>query len=308
MKSVLTCLLTLTLISPSVATASPPGPETQAQEQPRGGWLRDPPPEARRPLDLERILPGARRQTESYGPSADQTFDVYTPPDAENAPVLVMVHGGGWRTGDKASPPVIENKLRYWLPRGYILVSVDYRLLPEAMAYEQAGDVAAAVRRIAERAPAWGGDPGAIILMGHSAGGHLAALLSARPEMVGRPLAGAVILDTAVLDVEALMARRHLPLYDQAFGSDPDYWLRASPADQWTPAATPMLIVCSTQRPDDPCAEAEAFARMTGGAGRPTPVLPVALSHGEINGTLGVPGEYTRAVDAFIGERLAAAH
>lgn len=302
MKSVLACFLTLGLAIPA-ATASPSVPEGQVRERP----LADRRAAAGRPVDLEAIVRGARRHTESYGPSPDQTFDVYTPPEAGNAPILVMVHGGGWRTGDKASPAVIENKLKYWLPHGYILVSVDYRLLPEAMAYEQALDVAEAVRRIADRAPDWGGDPGAIILMGHSAGGHLAALLSARPEMVGRPVAGAVILDTAVLDVEGVMRRRHLPLYDRAFGPDPEDWRRASPADQWTSAATPMLIVCSTQRPDNPCAEADAFARMTTEAGRPSPVLPVALSHGEINETLGIPGDYTRAVDVFIADRLAQA-
>lgn len=300
MRPILACGLVAALALPVVANASAAF-EGQVRNRP---WA-DRRVAASPPVDLETIVPGARRRTESYGPSPDQAFDIYVPPNAANAPVLIMVHGGGWRTGDKAHPPVIANKLRYWLPRGYILVSVNYRLLPDAMAYEQAQDVAEAIRRISDRAPDWGGDPGALILMGHSAGAHLAALLSARPEMVGRPVAGAVILDTAVLDVEAVMTRRHLPLYDNAFGADPANWRRASPADQWTPAATPMMIVCSTQRPDDPCAEANAFARMTAGAGRQTPVLPVALSHGEVNGDLGLPGDYTRAVDNFISERLA---
>lgn len=304
MKPVLAGLLALTLAIPAAA-ATPPDQEGQARERSLSGG-----PGERRggpvlTIDAQTIVPGARRLTESYGSSPDQTFDVYTPPDARRAPVLIMVHGGAWRIGDKASPGVVENKLRYWLPRGYILVSVNYRLLPEATAYEQATDVAEAVRQIADRASAWGGDPGAMILMGHSAGGHIAALLAARPEMVGRPLAGAVILDTAVLDVEAVLTRRHPRLYDEAFGADPDDWHRASPSRQWTPAATPMLVVCSTRRPDHPCEEAGAFARMTAGAGRRTVTLPVDLTHREVNDTLGLAGDYTRTVDDFIVERLA---
>lgn len=256
------------------------------------------------PVDLEQILPGARKETFSYGPSSLQTYDVYTPPRATNAPVLVMVHGGAWKIGDKDASAVVDNKLRHWLPQGFIVVSVNYRLLPEAMAFEQAQDVARAIQSISDQAPAWGGDRGSIILMGHSAGAHIAALLASQPDYVQRPLAGAVILDSAVLDVDTVMGRRHPGFYDEAFGSDPAYWRQASPADQWSPRATPMMVVCSSRRPDDPCDEARDFARMTSASGVRTPVLPVDLSHRDVNETLGQDSAYTRAVDAFISARL----
>lgn len=252
-------------------------------------------------------IPGARKTTFSYGADPAQSLDVYTASGVGKAPIIVMVHGGAWRTGDRGNAGVVVNKAAHFLPKGFVLVSVGYRLLPQAMAYEQAEDVAAAMRWIAANADRFGGDGRKIVLMGHSAGAHLVALLSVKPAMVGRPWAGTVVLDTAVIDVAAKMRDRHLPFYDAAFGADPAYWAKASPAAAWTPAAVPMMLVCSTERRDRPCDEAAAFRAKTAAAGRDTPVLPQALSHAEINANLGLPGAYTDAVDRFIATRLAAA-
>jgi len=260
--------------------------------------------EEEHPIDLRAILPGARKLTDAYGGDAAQRLDVYVPPGVRNAPILVMVHGGAWRIGDKANTGSIENKLKHWLTRGWIVVSVNYRMLPEALAYEQAQDVAKALRWTQGHAGGWGGDPGKIILMGHSAGAQLVALISARPDMVGQPWAGTVVLDSAAMQVSAIMARRHPRFYDQAFGADPDYWTKASPMDQWTPRAVPMMLVCSNRRPDDPCGDARRFQAKAKAGGRDMPVLPLDLTHAEVNRALGLPGAYTDAVDAYIAVRL----
>lgn len=288
----------------AVAPAGEAGPLRDRMRERMAQRLQDRQAEEARPLDLQAIAPGARKLEVRYGASAKQAIDVYVPPGAQGAPVLVMVHGGAWKIGDKANSGSIENKLKHWLPRGYVFVSVNYRLLPEAMAEGQAQDVAAAMRLVQARAGEWGGDPKRIVLMGHSAGAHLAALLSARPDMVGRPWAGTVVLDSAAMKVSTVMERRHPAFYDEAFGADPAGWARVSPMDQWTRSAAPMLLVCSSQRPDKPCDEARAFADLTARAGVTTPVLPQALSHADINRTLGLPGAYTQAVDAFIGDVL----
>jgi len=60
-------------------------------------------------------------------------------------------------------------------------------------------------------------------------------------------------------------------------------------------------MVCSTQRADQPCAQAEAMARHVRSQGGRAEVLPQALSHGEINARLGLDSDYTRAVEAFMG-------
>jgi arylformamidase len=260
--------------------------------------------EEERPIDLQAILPGARKQTDAYGTDAAQRLDVYIPPHARDAPVLVMVHGGAWMVGDKANTGSVENKLKHWLTRGWIVVSVNYRMLPDAMAYAQAEDVAEAVQWAQGYAEDWGGDPDKIILMGHSAGAHLVALISSRPDMVGKPWAGTVVLDSAAMQVSATMAGRHPGFYDRAFGADPDGWAKASPMDQWSPRAVPMMLVCSTKRPDDPCDDARRFQAKAQAGGRDMPVLPQDLTHAEINRTLGLPGTYTDAVDAWMAGRL----
>jgi acetyl esterase/lipase len=260
--------------------------------------------EEERPIDLQVIAPGARKQTDAYGTDAAQRLDVYIPPGVHDAPILIMVHGGAWMVGDKANTGSIENKLKHWLAKGWIVVSVNYRMLPDAMAYEQAQDVAEAVQWAQGYAEDWGGDPKKIILMGHSAGAHLVALVSSRPEMVGQPWAGTVVLDSAAMQVSTTMTARHPRFYDQAFGTDPAYWIQASPMDQWTPKAVPMMLVCSTQRPDDPCDDARRFQVKAKAGGRDMTVLPQDLSHADINRTLGLPSAYTNAVDAFIARRL----
>lgn len=116
-----------------------------------------------------------------YGTDRRQSMDVYLPQDARNAPVILMVHGGGWRVGDKAMRSVTENKVAHWVRRGFIFVSANYRMLPEADPLAQAEDVARAPAYAQSRAASCGGDPAQFVLMGHSAGAHLVALLSADP-------------------------------------------------------------------------------------------------------------------------------
>lgn len=241
---------------------------------------------------------------QAYGGDPAQRVDVYVPPGAKAAPVLVMVHGGGWRHGDKASPGVVQEKAARWLPRGFVLVSVNYRLLPQAGVAAQADDVAAALAFVQAHAGDWGGDGRRVVLMGHSAGAHLAALLAADPARVqhagGRGWLGTVSLDSAALDVEAVMQRRHLPLYDAAFGDDAATWRALSPLRQLTPQATPLLLVCSSTRRDHPCDQAQAMATALARQGSRAQVQPEAMSHREINVDLGKAGDYTDAVERFL--------
>lgn len=248
------------------------------------------------------VLPaGVRRLPDlAYGSDPAQHLDAYLPTHASGR-VIVMVHGGGWRNGDKAMGNVVDNKLAHWSARGDIFVSVDYRMLPQADVAQQARDVAAAVVYVQRHAREWGGDPANLVLMGHSAGAHLVALLSADPSLApgARPWRATVSLDSAALDVPTIMQGRHLPLYDDAFGRDPANWRALSPLQQLTAKAPPMLLVCSSERRDS-CPAARAFADAARHVRVRAEVLPQARSHGEINADLGLPGAYTDAVDAFL--------
>ncbi len=242
----------------------------------------------------------------AYGADPAQRFDIYLPANARNAPVVFYVHGGGWANGDKTNPGT-ANKLAYWLPKGYAVVSANYRMLPVAMPLEQARDVARAVATAQSHAAEWKIDAKRFVLMGHSAGAHLVALLGADPKMLAdagarRPL-GVVPLDSGALDVPALMSQRRVPrLYGNAFGTDEKYWIATSPQHRLSRDALPMLVVCSSERrfPTSPCDEGRKFARKGTSLGVAMRVLPEPLDHGEINHDLGTPSAYTDEVGAYI--------
>lgn len=239
----------------------------------------------------------------AYGSHKAQRFDVYHPEDAEDAPVIFMVHGGAWRMGSKDASKVVNHKVDRWVPKGFVVVSVNYRMLPDADPLEQARDVAQALTTAQAQAADWGGDPAKFILMGHSAGAHLVALIHASPILAtglgAKPWLGAVLLDSAALDVVRVMEGKHPRLYDRAFGRDPGFWQATSPWHQMGKGAAPVLAVCSTQR-EDACRQADRYRDKAAGLGTRASVLPQDLSHSEINARLGMPGAYTRSVEQFM--------
>src|SRR5262245_33532094 len=239
----------------------------------------------------------------SYGPDSRQSFDVYAPTDATNAPMIFMVHGGAWIIGDKTNRRTVENKVAHWVPRGFVVISANYRMLPDADPLEQARDVALAVATAQREARTWGADADKLVLMGHSAGAHLVTLLAASPELRAEakltPWLGTVSLDTGTHDVVETMQGQHPRLYDRAFGTDPSFWREVSPLEQLERGAAPFLLVCSTRRSDS-CPQGDAFAAKARGLGVRAEVLGKDFSHAEINALLGEDAAYTAAVDAFL--------
>ncbi|WP_231960093.1 alpha/beta hydrolase [Aquitalea magnusonii] len=252
-----------------------------------------------------RLPAGARKLADlAYGPDVRQRMDVYLPAgEGQGRPLLVMMHGGAWRMGSKQAANVVDNKLAHWLPAGVVLVSLDYRLLPQAAVEQQADDVASGVAWVQMHAAEWGADRRQLVLMGHSAGAHLAGLLSTDAALRQRhgvqPWLATVLLDSAALDVAAIMRGPHLPLYDKAFGADAARWDGVSPTRLLTAATPPLLAVCSTRRGES-CRQAQGLADKGRMVGVTVQLLPLDLSHGQINQQLGLPGDYTRAVGQFL--------
>ncbi|MDD4884866.1 alpha/beta hydrolase [Sulfuricurvum sp.] len=238
----------------------------------------------------------------AYGSDKKQKLDVYLPATPKNAPIFVMVHGGAWKIGDKRMERVVDNKVARWNPKGIIFVSVNYRLLPNADPLKQADDVASALAYVQEHAAEWGGDATKIVLMGHSAGAHLVDLLSSDPTRYPnlKPWLGTVSLDSAAMDIPKVMNGKHYGFYDEAFGTDSAYWESASPQQCLSTSALPMYLVCSTERPDKPCIQAEAFVKAAKSIGVRSEVAPQAKSHKEINEELGLDNDYTHKVEEFI--------
>jgi len=112
------------------------------------------------------------------------TLDLYCPEKVSgSAPVIVWVHGGGWRSGGKKQCPAVA-----LVPGGYAVASIDYRLSSAARFPAQIEDCKAAVRWLRANAAKYSLDADRIGVWGMSAGGHLAALLGTSggvPELEG---------------------------------------------------------------------------------------------------------------------------
>lgn len=111
-----------------------------------------------------------------------QSLDVYAPANRSTQrayPVIVFLHGGGWRASDKDDPlGVHANVCKAIALRGFVAVNVNYRLAPRTKHPEPARDAAHALKWVIRNTHAFQGDDGAVFVSGHSAGGHLASLIA----------------------------------------------------------------------------------------------------------------------------------
>lgn len=247
----------------------------------------------------------------AYGSENLEKLDVYFPGKNSSstlAPIIMMVHGGGWCVGDKGGAMMTANKVTRWVPKGFLFISINYPMINDGSnALAQANHVAKAVAFIQDSAQKWGADPTKLILMGHSAGAHLVSLVNAdaRIRQINgvRPILGTVSLDAGAIDVVKQMPNVYPFLktrYQEAFGNTEADWITASPFHQIDRTAAPWLGVCSTTRKDDPCGQAHAYADKSTRLGIKASVLPEHKNHGAINKELGMPGNYTRGVEIFM--------
>jgi acetyl esterase/lipase len=109
-----------------------------------------------------------------YAPGSRRSLDIYAPARAD-APVVVFIYGGGWKDGDKAMYRFVAAALA---ARGFLTVVPDYRLFPQVRFPVFVEDAAAAVAWTRGNISRYGGNPNRLFLMGHSAGAHIAALLT----------------------------------------------------------------------------------------------------------------------------------
>ena len=115
----------------------------------------------------------SRRLDLRYGPGPLQTLDVFPAP-RERAPVLLFIHGGYWRAFDKADQSFLAAS---FVADGAMVVLPNYDLCPGVTIEQIALQLVEAVRWTVHNAALYGGDPGRIVVSGHSAGAHLAAML-----------------------------------------------------------------------------------------------------------------------------------
>ena len=140
---------------------------------------------------LNGLAAGAAVETARYGEHERQGLDVYRPRGRRPHPVVVFFYGGGWEEGDRGAYRFVGAALA---AAGVLTVIPDYRVYPEVRFPGFLEDGAAAVRWALEHAARFGGDPDRLVLMGHSAGAHIAGMLA----MDERWLAGAGVTRSVV--------------------------------------------------------------------------------------------------------------
>lgn len=248
---------------------------------------------------------------------ARQALDVHAPAGATNLPVVFWIHGGGWQTGDKGD---VALKPAYFNRAGFVFISANYRLLPAADMRTIVRDVASALRWVHQHVAEHGGDPARVLVMGHSAGGQLAALLCTDDRYLkaeGLSLAiikGCVPVDADTFDIPAIIEvaetrwRVHgLPKasfgHREKFGGDPalhrDFSAVTHVArDKGIP---PFLLLHLADHPDT-TAQARRFAAVLKDAGVPVTVFGAReTTHMKLNDDLGKPDDpATTALWAFV--------
>lgn len=235
------------------------------------------------------------------------SLDVYTPlGGAVRKPVVVYVHGGSWRTGDKANT---GTKDELFTSQDYVFVSVNYRLSPNPVNLADpnrvihpthAQDVAKALAWVVANIGNYGGDPNRVGLIGHSAGAHLVSLVATDAALLAReglPLERVKCtcsLDAGAHDINYYLGKYERPgssqweTYVNAFTSDPQVWAAASPITHLAPnrGIGPFLLVHqgTPQRID----LHQNFGRALVANQIPTTYLNATpLDHNGINSTLG---------------------
>jgi len=256
-------------------------------------------------------------QTISYGSSPDQVYDVWPAQGVSApAPLVMFVHGGGWTNGskDSASGPYTSS---YYPAEGYVYASINYRLVPSVTVEDEASDVAAALKSLLDRATELGIDPSRVVIMGHSAGAHLVALVGTDETYLAgvglseSSLRGVIAIDGAAYDVPKQIAAGGImhDRYLEAFGSDPARQLALSPASHVAAPNAPAFLLPHVQRPDG-VAQADELAAALKAAGTNAeeagfPGTGLA-GHAEINRRLGDPTyAETPVVDAWLAKVFA---
>jgi acetyl esterase/lipase len=230
-------------------------------------------------------------------PSGPLLLDLHLPAHPVTAPpIVVWLHGGGWRKGDRSFAPDLD---RHFARRGYAMANIEYRLSGQARFPAQLEDVRDAVRWLRDAASQFGLNGSAVALWGSSAGGHLAALTAATAvdarDRIQAVVDGYGPTDFALADAQALEGGIAHATADspesELLGmplaqAGPDLLRAANPIAHLTPEAPPFLILHGTADLSVPPGQSELLHAALVAAGVETTLCLIeGLGHAFLNGT-----------------------
>jgi acetyl esterase/lipase len=170
-------------------------------------------------------------------------LDIYAPDGAKNTPVIIALHGGGLTQGDRSQQAFVGQR---FASAGYVTVIPSYRLSPAVSHPAHVQDVAAAFAWVKQHINRHGGDPGRILVIGHSAGAYLAALVATDPRYLAahklstKDIAGAVPV-AGFFWVEKTGVAPDRP--KTVWGTEEAAWKAASPARYLRRDLPPILLI-----------------------------------------------------------------
>ncbi len=230
----------------------------------------------------------------AYGPSGEETLDIYLPENTGGAPINVFLHGGYWFSRHKNDFRFLARGL---VPAGAILVIVNYALVPQVNLDELVRQCRAAVAWTFENIETFGGNPDRIFVSGHSAGGHLTVMMMATDWPVfgeGLP-AGLVKGGCAISGIYDLEPIR-LGFMQETLGFTPEQVARNSPLTLKPATDAPLIVAVGGGESEEFLRQSETFADAWKNKGVPCEtVIRAGLNHFTILGEFADPeGDLTR--------------
>jgi acetyl esterase/lipase len=186
----------------------------------------------------------------------------------------MFIHGGSWNSGSKNLYSFIGRRLA---KQGVVAVIINYRLAPTVQVPAMADDCARAAGWVVQHIADYGGDPNRLFVMGHSAGGGLAALLAtdnsllARRGLAHNPIRGAILDDPAGLDMYDYLQKMQYPGDEQylvPFGREPAVWKDVSPMYHVGAGSPPFLLFVGGETYPSISSSSEKFRQRLRALGR----------------------------------------
>jgi arylformamidase len=252
---------------------------------------------------------------------ARHVLDIYAPENAKNLPVVFWIHGGGWQQGDKGD---VKLKPQWFMERGFVFVSTNYRLLPDVDMGTLIRDVAKSFGWVEKHIAEYGGDPKRVLVGGHSAGAQLAAIICTDDRYLKAEgvsfdvLLGSVPVDGDTYDVPAIIETAETRLrvhgfpppkngHRQKFGDTPEKHKDFSAVTHVAKGKgiPPFLILHVAAHPDT-SAQAQRLGNVLKDAAVPATVFGAKdTNHSKLNNDLGLPDDpATKALDEFVATVL----